>query len=188
MSAPALLFPAFKEWAVIVEALGSGAQIIILRKGGIAEGREGFQIKHKRFWLFPTQYHQQLTKTNLAAEAYADSLKAGAQTIDLHYFADITDVRYLETEEQLAAIDELHLWKKEVVTERFHYGSESGLHLIVVRLHQLAEVVSLPLNPAYEGCKSWVEVPVDFEANPSQPVLTDAAFNEQRTALLDRLK
>ena len=30
---------AFKEWAVIVEALGQGEQIVILRKGGIAEGR-----------------------------------------------------------------------------------------------------------------------------------------------------
>jgi hypothetical protein len=32
----------FKEWALVCEALGRGEQTIILRKGGIAEGRGGF--------------------------------------------------------------------------------------------------------------------------------------------------
>ena len=34
---------AFKEWAMVVDALGRGEQIIILRKGGISEGRGGFK-------------------------------------------------------------------------------------------------------------------------------------------------
>ena len=51
--------PAFKEWEAIVDALGQGAQIIILRKGGISEGRVGFQARHPKFWLFPTRFHQQ---------------------------------------------------------------------------------------------------------------------------------
>lgn len=181
------LAPAFKEWAVIVAALGQGAQIAILRKGGIAEGRQGFQIKHNRFWLFPTQYHQQLDKTKPAASQYASALKAGVKTIDLDFFADITDVRYLETEAQLAAIDGAHLWKDEIITERFHYGGETGLHLIIVRMHKLAQTVTLQPDPAYDGCKSWIEVPVDFAANASRPVLDDAEFERQRAALLARL-
>ena len=32
---------AFKEWAVIVEALGQGEQILILRKGGMPRGEAG---------------------------------------------------------------------------------------------------------------------------------------------------
>ena len=50
---------AFKEWAVVVDALGHGEQIIILRKGGMAEGAAGFKPEHSRFWLFPTLFHQQ---------------------------------------------------------------------------------------------------------------------------------
>ncbi len=34
---------AFKEWTVVVDALGRGDQIIILRKGGLSEGRDGFR-------------------------------------------------------------------------------------------------------------------------------------------------
>jgi len=32
----------FKEWSLVCDAFGRGEQSIILRKGGIAEGREGF--------------------------------------------------------------------------------------------------------------------------------------------------
>ena len=50
---------AFKEWAIVVDALGRGDQIIILRKGGISEGRGGFKVEHEQFLLFPTLFHQQ---------------------------------------------------------------------------------------------------------------------------------
>ena len=39
---------AFKEWAIVVDALGRGRQSVILRKGGIAEGRGGFRPEHAR--------------------------------------------------------------------------------------------------------------------------------------------
>ena len=56
---------AFKEWAIVCEAIGSGRQSIMLRKGGIAEGRDGFAFKHRGFFLFPTWFHEQLEKTTL---------------------------------------------------------------------------------------------------------------------------
>ena len=59
----------FKEWAVVCEALGSGRQSIILRKGGIAEGREGFSFKHREFFLFrpgSTNSRRRCAKANLA--------------------------------------------------------------------------------------------------------------------------
>src|SRR2546422_3996735 len=39
---------AFKEWAVVVDALGRGEQVIILRKGGIAEDRGEFELEQDR--------------------------------------------------------------------------------------------------------------------------------------------
>ena len=50
---------AFKEWAVVCAALASGRQSVILRKGGIHEGRDGFRVDHREFWLFPTRFHQE---------------------------------------------------------------------------------------------------------------------------------
>jgi hypothetical protein len=54
-----MLQQAFKEWAVICEALAQGKQSIILRKGGIAEDECEFGVEHTRFWLYPTFTHQQ---------------------------------------------------------------------------------------------------------------------------------
>jgi len=53
---------AFKEWDVVCNAIGAGRQTVILRKGGIHEGREGFAWEHEEFVLFPTRFHAQQQK------------------------------------------------------------------------------------------------------------------------------
>ena len=45
-----------KEWSVIIEALGRGDQIILLRKGGISEATRRFTVSHDEFFLYPTQF------------------------------------------------------------------------------------------------------------------------------------
>ena len=50
---------ALKEWAIVVDALIRGEQIIVLRKGGISEGPGGFKVDQPEFLLFPTLFHQQ---------------------------------------------------------------------------------------------------------------------------------
>ena len=49
----------FKEWQVVCDALASGRQAIILRKGGIHEGRAGFSFAEENFFLFPNRFHNQ---------------------------------------------------------------------------------------------------------------------------------
>jgi hypothetical protein len=56
----------FKEWSLVCDAFGRGEQSIILRKGGIAEGREGFSFRHREFFLFPTFFHEQVAKVRIA--------------------------------------------------------------------------------------------------------------------------
>ena len=57
---------AFKEWSLVCEALGGGEQSVILRKGGIAEGKSGFGFEHGEFYLFPTWFHGQIDKVRKA--------------------------------------------------------------------------------------------------------------------------
>ena len=49
---------ALKEWAVVCKALEMGKQILLLRKGGILEYRNGFEIKHNKFFIYATYEHQ----------------------------------------------------------------------------------------------------------------------------------
>ena len=47
---------ALKEWQSVIAALGRGDQIILIRKGGIADA--GFAVEANRFYLFPTKFHE----------------------------------------------------------------------------------------------------------------------------------
>ncbi|ATC65377.1 hypothetical protein CMV30_16290 [Nibricoccus aquaticus] len=183
-------FPAFKEWSVIVSALGTGEQLLILRKGGISEGPAGFQIGATRFWLFPTRFHQQFEKTKPAAARFAPPANTPAALassapahIELRYFADLAHTAFLTDWPAVARLDPHHLWTESTVRERFDWSRPAGLHVLVVRIHKLATPLSLPLTPDMAGCKSWIDLPIPFDAHPSAPVLSDAAFATRLSAL-----
>src|SRR4051794_14308250 len=56
----------FKEWALVWESMLRGETSVLFRKGGIAEGRQGFRFKHAEFFLFPTFFHEQVQSLRIA--------------------------------------------------------------------------------------------------------------------------
>jgi len=180
--------PAFKEWGGIVEALGQGAQIIILRKGGIAEGRAGFTARHPKFWLFPTRFHQEAERTKPALRRFFTAPSAGAKDFTLQYIAEVTDAVYLDAWEQVARLDDAHFWSEEILRERFGYadrpGMEAGLHLLVVRVSRINLPHRLAPAPDYEGCKSWIDVPLDWNLDIAAPVVRAEEFATRRSRVL----
>jgi CDP-diacylglycerol--glycerol-3-phosphate 3-phosphatidyltransferase len=181
--------PAFKEWESIVEALGQGAQIVILRKGGIAEGRAGFDTKHPKFWLFPTRFHQQWEKTKPELRALVSpSVPEKDGAIPLHFIAEVTDTVYLSSWEQVSRLDGTHYWREEILRERFEYkdrpGMEEGLHLLIVRISRINLPHQLAPSPAYDGCKSWIQVPVDWEHDIATHVVRTEEFQTRRSRIL----
>src|SRR4029078_10883002 len=60
MAWPPSLSVALKEWASVCDALESGRQIVLLRKGGIYEAAGEFELENPQFLLFPTYLHQNL--------------------------------------------------------------------------------------------------------------------------------
>jgi CDP-diacylglycerol--glycerol-3-phosphate 3-phosphatidyltransferase len=187
----AVTTPAFKEWEGIVEALGHGAQIVILRKGGIAEGRAGFEAKHPKFWLFPTGYHQQWEKTKPDLQRFVTPATATAgkgKEVALHYFAEVTDAIYLSSWESVARLDDAHLWSEELIRERFDYddrpGMEAGLHLLIVRVSKINLPHRLAPSEEYDGCKSWIEVPADWEHDIPAHVVRSEEFATRRSRIL----
>jgi hypothetical protein len=80
-------------------------------------------------------------------------------------------------------LDAHHLWTENSVRERFDWSKPSGLHAIVVRVFRLAAPLLLPITPEMGGCKSWINVLADFDSYVATPVLTEAEFQERRSAL-----
>jgi hypothetical protein len=169
---------AFKEWHVIVEALGAGAQILILRKGGIAEGPGGFAVKAERFWLFPTAFHAQAEKTKPEASRFFAPAPPAADSIRLTYFAEIVRSAFLSDWDNVQALDPFHLWTQVTIEDRFKWNRPPGIHAFAVRVFRADFPVDIPLSPDLAGCKSWVEIPL--LPQPSQvagkPVLSDGDF------------
>ncbi len=182
--------PAFKEWEAIVEALGQGAQVVILRKGGIAEGRQGFEAKHPKFWLFPTAYHQQWEKTKPELKRFLapTAARTAADPITLQYFAEVTDAVYLSSWDQVERLGDAHFWGDDILRERFDYaerpGMGPGLHLLILRVSRINLPHKLAPSKDYDGCKSWVDVPVNWEHDIATHVVRSEEFATRRSRIL----
>src|SRR5579863_333051 len=170
---------AFKEWGIIVDALGRGDQIIILRKGGVQEGRAGFRIEHSRFLLFPTRFHQQRDSVIATAQARYDEIAPhfpAPNILRLAFFAEVVMTKRLNSLAEAEALRGQHIWREEVIAQRFEWGRERGIFALAVRVFHLPKFVELPMLPAYEGCKSWVELDREFDSAGAIPVLNDPTF------------
>jgi hypothetical protein len=171
---------AFKEWAGVCDALGSGRQGLILRKGGVAEGPGGFRPEHPAFWLYPTHVHE--AEQKLRTPTRSSTVETpGVVSIDALAVVEWTG--RVERLEQLKSIEDLHDWTVETVRHRFHYRSP-GLWALAVRIYRRAEPWSLPVTPAHLGCKTWVPLDTPWPTSGVVPVLDD----EGSLGRLDRLR
>jgi hypothetical protein len=170
----------FKEWALVCEALGRGEQTILLRKGGIAEGREGFGFRHDEFFLFPTFFHEQIVKVRTRG---AELPAARDGEIEVRYFARLEAQKEINSWRHAAALEPLHILDESVVRERFEYKG-AGLQVALVRVFRLEPLWIFPDKPAYGGCRSWVNLPELPASTRFQPVLSD----EQHTEVAEKFR
>ena len=149
---------AFKEWALVCEALGNGRQSLILRKGGIAEGRDGFAFKHPDFFLFPTWFHEQLGRTTLPPGTEVPTQLE--DEIEIRYAATLTWSRLVTDPVLLPSLREFHILHDDVVNERFRYDDHQGIHVGFVRVFRLDVPQLLADSKSYGGCRSWLDLPL----------------------------
>jgi len=186
MSSPSAV--GFKEWSYVCEALGQGVQTLILRKGGIHEGKKGFQFSHEAFWLFPTGFHtqgEQLTWMPGNAETVAVPQDEERSAVDIHYFTRMHGLWRVTDWNKVAALAPFHVWKEEVVRERFAWNEDSCLHIALVRVSALPAIWQFPYQRGYGGCRSWVNLPeagAELEAQ-LKPVLTEESWQQQAGAI-----
>jgi len=173
---------AFKEWAIVVDALGRGDQIIILRKGGISEGRGGFQVEHPAFLFWSTLFHQQREQVIPQAQSRFDEIAPdlpSPEVVRLEYFAEVVHWERLETLEAAQRLAGQHIWRPEVIAERFDWGRQKAIFALAVRVKRLSQRIELPMRPEYGGCKSWIELAQEISTEGAEPVLEEAVFAQK---------
>jgi hypothetical protein len=152
----------FKEWQVVCAALASGRQSILLRKGGIHEGRQGFSFAHESFFLFPTRFHAISGQVREGRVEAMPEWQPG-DTIRITHHAEAQWAVTLTDWEKVAALEPLHIYSEATVRDRFDWqgrGMASGsIHVARVRVRELATPWEFPYEARYGGCRSWLELP-----------------------------
>ena len=175
------LVHALKEWQVAVTALEHGETIVLLRKGGIRETGGKFTIAHDRVLLYPTYEHQ---RSHLVKPPYAKAIipvESGwhPETVRIGSWALITDRLQLSDAAAVAALLPFHIWNETFVAERLQWKPTQPIAVLLLRVYTLPQPQVIPYDPAYGGCKSWLDVTPAIALQGSTPVLEDADYRER---------
>lgn len=179
----------FKEWSLVCEALGAGVQSLILRKGGIHEGRGGFWWRHDRFFLFPTHFHEQdaqfpwspTGEKEQAASVPEAGLENGTHSVE--YLAEVDFKHQITSWETAVRLQPFHFWTEETVRARFDYSDETGISLAFLRIYRLSRPWTFPDERKFGGCRSWLDLPAVPADLSWSPVLDDASHAGRRAAV-----
>lgn len=187
MAWPTSLQTGLKEWAAVCGALGSGRQIVLLRKGGIHESAGEFELEHREFLLFPTYLHQSPGLLKPEAAGQVQAVEKDPDEVELSVAGQVTDIVQIQSRGQLEGIDALHVWTEGLIDLRLGYRPENPLYLLLVRAFRLPEVVTVVNTPAYAGCKSWVPLSHPIGIGGATPVLDEARWAHQRQRVMEGL-
>ncbi|MGC1932256.1 MAG: DUF1802 family protein [Candidatus Nitrosopolaris sp.] len=152
---------ALKEWAVVCKALEEGRQIILLRKGGIMEYRQGFEVKHSDFFLYPTFEHQ--SKESLQPD-YVNNLDIVLQNTPVNNRTRITScaavVQVMEITDKsvLGRLEKYHIWNDRYINIRMRYNPKKPMNVVVLRVYKMNNPLEVDIKPELAGCKSWIPI------------------------------
>jgi hypothetical protein len=170
--------------------MARGDIIALVRKGGIREQRAGFSVRHSRFLLYPTFFHER--EGELAAR-FRDQLAASHACqppdgiVRVRYVAEAVAVWQVSSLEPMRAIEMEHGLDWAAVTSRFHYRNKPGVQVIAVRVARLPSEVEIPEVRRYRGCVSWVELDADVDVSGATPVMTPEQLAQRLTPLRSAL-
>ncbi len=152
----------FKEWQVVCEAIASGRQTLILRKGGIHEGRAGFSFAHESFFLFPTRFHAQGDQVREGHVEPLPEWQPGETVRITHHVQALCAVTLTDWEKVLALAPH-HIYSESTVRDRFDWegkGMAAGsIHAALIQVRKLQSPWEFPYEKSFGGCRSWFSLP-----------------------------
>lgn len=173
---------ALKEWAAVIRAVLSGDQIVLLRKGGIADA--SFGIEAERFYLFPTSFHQGENEFKPEFAHHARGVTpSDPSRILIHGWAEVVSSQRCSDLERLMRLDPFVIFTNDTIRQRYRFRADQAVQIMVLRAWRLPQPVAIANRADYAGCRSWVSLDDQIEISGSIPALPDAEFNERRSAV-----
>ena len=173
---------ALKEWAVTVDALAAGRQVVLLRKGGIHEDGQDFRVIHREFLLYPTYEHQ---KPELLRPEHRPALDAvlqqprDEQRIVFTHFARVEEALEIVGQQQVDDLAPHYIWTTGYAQSRLRWKPMLPLAVLLLRTYRLETPAIYRWQPEYGGCTSWVELLRPAPLGQLEPALDEAEFRRQ---------
>jgi hypothetical protein len=158
---------ALKEWSNVVASLGHGTQIVLIRKGGIAD--PSFGVEADRFYLYPTYFHQGESEAR--------------PSVEITHWCEVVKTWIVRDADALERLAPHVVLPMETLGARFRFRPDQALYVIAVRTWELAQPAQVRFREEYAGCKSWVSVDEEIDVDGSTPVLTDAELQAKIGAI-----
>ena len=181
---------AFKEWAVTVNALAQGRQVLLMRKGGIHEVTKDFRVAHPEFLLYPTYEHQnadllKASSQSLFEETLTNSIPT--DTITFSNWAQVTETIKVAELEKLQELSNHHIWTNQYTESRLRWKPMVPLSIMLLRVFKLEEPVTIPWIKEYAGCTSWVEIMPKINLGQLTPAMNDRDYQNSVASIKDCL-
>jgi len=151
---------ALKEWSNVVGALGRGEQVLLIRKGGIAD--PGFGVEAERFYLYPTYFHQGESEAR--------------PSVTVTHWCEVVRTWPVKERAALERLEPLVALPRETLEARYNFRPDQALYVIAVRTWELAQPAQVEYREAYGGCRSWISVEEEIDVDGSRPVLEEPAL------------
>jgi hypothetical protein len=158
---------ALKEWASVIDALGSGAQVVLIRKGGLAD--QSFGVEAQRFYLFPTNYH--------------DGGGSEPATVRITHWAEVVKTWQIRDAAMLPRLEALTILDSAAIETRYRFRPDQAINVIAVRAYRLATPAEVVMKPEYSGCRSWVSIDEEIDVDGSVAALSDRELDAQIDAI-----
>ena len=178
----------FKEWSLVCSALGAGEQSLILRKGGIHEGKTGFWWRHDQFYLFPTHFHEQNVEFKWRGAGTGATTEIQTSQHSIQLFAKVEKKIQILDWQTVEHLEGLHFWTRETIRNRFDYSDATGISLAFLRIYRSDPVWIIPDEKKFGGCRSWLELPARSESPKLTPVLDDEEHTRRLAEFESKLK
>lgn len=183
---PRTLTAALKEWAVAIRALREGRQVILLRKGGIREAGGEFVVESRDVLLFPTYDHQAEQAGTLqpcygAWREDEEKTRAKGENIRMDVWARITDILLVEPAfyPKLFDFGSQHIYGDAFLKFRSENEPQKPLYCLFLRAYNLPAPVTVPMEPDYYGCKSWITLEQELPLAGATPALSRHTYDER---------
>lgn len=154
---------ALKEWASAIAALGRGEQVILIRKGGLAD--PNFGVEAERFYLFPTNFH--------------DGGGDVPDVVPITHWAEVVRTWRVRDFEALCRLEPMVVFDRDTLETRYRFRPDQALHVIAVRAYALPKPAHVKMHEGYGGCRSWVSVDEEIDIDGSTPVLHHGELNDR---------